>query len=268
MKQESNAPAPAPYIPQAKQEILRSDVIIPKLLLMQGLSDFVMERKAQSGDMVRSTTAEKMGGEKAPINIIPLSYVSLWMNSEKIGVKYEFRGYEPRTAKNEMWPWEFKENGADWKRTKVMHLFALLPQDIDSQSEELAKFKSTGEMPDFDKALLPVVIPFRGMSYTAAKSVASFFTKVDSLANQAGEAFPSYGMTLPLSCVLDKNDKGTYYVYEVGKAMKTAEKYLKAAATWHETIGKMGTSLKVDEADVGEDSENQVPKSQDGPSRF
>ena len=100
------------------QEVLNSDIIIPKVLLMQGLSDFVQDRKAAIGDMVRSTTAEKLGDDKTPISFIPLKMSNAWTISEKIDEKYEFRRVELRNAANEDLPYEFEENGTEETQRK------------------------------------------------------------------------------------------------------------------------------------------------------
>lgn len=238
---------------------LGSDAVIPKILLMQGLSELVANRKAQQGDMVRSTTAEKLGDDKTPVEVIPLTIQNLWMNQEKIGNKYEFRGYEPRTVNNEADPWEYTKNGTEWKRTKVLNLFALLPADIDAQAAEIDRFHETGEIPDADKALLPVVIPFRNTSFAAGRTVSTLFLKADSLSRQVGKDVPVYGKTLLLKCYQDKNDKGTYFVFEVDAAgKKTDPKYMETASTWYNTLRAAGMDVRVDESDAN-DSAGPAP---------
>lgn len=252
MNQQTNLPATqAPA--QKTETVLKSDVVIPKLLLMQALSDFVVEKKAQSGDMVRSTTVEKLGDEKNPVAVIPLTFQNLWMLSEDVTGKgkMEFRGYEPRTALNEHLDWDFTRDGTNWKRTKVMNLFALLPADIDAQEAELKKFEETGEMPDLDKVLLPVVIPFKNTSFKAGKEVVTLFAKAESVSQQIGKDVPVYGQTLLLSCTPEKNEKGHFYVFHTSRGGKTDAKYIASASSWYSTLTKMGAAIKVDESDEG-----------------
>ena len=145
VKSETNVPALAT---EQKTQVLKSDIVIPKVLLMQGLSDLVAERKALQGDIVRSVTAEKLGDDKNPVEFIPLTFQNLYLVSEDQkgdGKKYEFRRYEPRTAANEDAPWDYIENGTKWKRTKVMNLFALLPRDMDAEKAMLEEFEKTGK---------------------------------------------------------------------------------------------------------------------------
>lgn len=249
--QGKNLPVHA-HVPQ-QETVLASDVVIPKLLLMQQMSELVQEKKAQSGEMVRSIGGTKLGDEKKPVDIIPLTFQNLWMLQEDaMGKgKYEFRGYEPRTAANENAEWDFMVNGTKWKRTKVMNLFALLPADIDAQMEEMKKFEETGEI-DLDRTLLPVVIPFRNTSFKAGREIATLFVKADSVARRVGKPVPVYGQMIRLGCYLEKNDKGSFYVYKTEPAGKTSPEHKEVAATWYATL--MSRSFAVDESDAKEDS--------------
>ena len=241
-KKETTAVAVQPSTPQ--ETVLRSDVIIPKVLLMQGLSEMVTERKAMMGDMVRSTTGEKLGDDKSPLEIIPLTFKNTWVLQEQVAGKFEYRGIEPRTAANEGLEWDFVKNGAKWKRVKSIELFALLPADVDAELAEIAKFEKTGEMPDLNKTLLPVVISFRSTSYTAGKSVVTHFTKAAGMAKYGVKA---HGFTLSVKCRPEKNDKGSYFVWDVAQGKKVSPKAYERAEEWYSVISA-DQNLKVDEA--------------------
>lgn len=234
--QVAMAQAPAP----GGEELLSSSIVIPKLLLMQGLSEFVNERKAQQGDMVRSTNGEVLGGPTKPVEFIPITFNHTWVLQEKIGGKYEYRGQEPMTAANQDLPWEFKQNGADWKRVKSLNVYALLPQDIAAEQAELEKAKS-GEMPDPDKALLPVLITFRSTGFTAGKDVVTHFAKARKF------GLPGYVSTMKLSCHQDKNDKGTYYVFEVKSSGRATPEQQEVAKYWQGVLATQ--KVQVDESD-------------------
>lgn len=237
--------------PQQGSQVLSGDLLIPKVLLMQGLSEFVNERKAAQGDIVRSTTGEILGGPSKPVEFIPISYQNVWVMQEKVGQKFEFRGIEPMTASNQNLPWEFKDKGADWKRVKCINLFALLPSDIEKEKAAVEKTVKTGEMPDASVALMPVMISFRSTSYNAGKKVATHFANVESLKARYPKHYSTlkpYCSTLQLGCYADKNDLGQFYVFEVGNGGKTAEEYQKQAAAWEATLGE--GSYRVDNSDL------------------
>lgn len=244
-KEEARLPAQA--METAGEEILKTDVVIPMLLLQQGLSDYVLNNQAKMGDMVRSTNAEKLGDDKTPLEFIPITIKNLWVISELVGKKFQFRKIIPRRSvvapadvadeanrqdpdrQDENLPWEFTHMGTQWKRTKLLNVYALLPKDIEAFQAEIEKAKDTGEMPDLDKTLMPIVIPFRSTSFPAGKTVVTHFTKARSMAHIGAKA---HGFALKLSCYSDKNDQGTFYVYEVGGTRKATKAEMVEAEKW------------------------------------
>lgn len=247
---------------QGGERILNSDVLIPRLLLMQGLSDFVTDRDKslagvpiQQGDMVRSTNKEVIGSaDGEALEFIPLTFSNQWMIQELVGKKYEYRKVIPRDGglhdsskpeedkTGEGLPWDFKLNGTDWRRVKVFNVFALLTSDIEAFNVEIKRAQESGDMPDLNKTLLPLLISFRSTSYNAGKAVATHFTKAASMAKYGTKA---YGFTLKLEAQQEKNEKGTYYVFTVGQGRKCNPTELAAAADW---VGMLKSGpVKVDE---------------------
>lgn len=224
------------------ENVMSSDILIPSLYLMQGLSDLVSARKANQGDIVRSTTGEIVGGPDKPVRIIPITSFNTWILQEKVGQKYEYRAQEPMTAANQDLPWEYKQGGTDWKRTKSFNLYALIQKDIAAEREEMQKFKDSGELPDPSKALMPVMISFRSTSYKAGKTFATHF----ALAKKFG--VPGAVNTFDLTCYQDKNDLGSYYVYTATKAGKTSPEDLDMAKEWYQTLAQ--NRHKVDDSEL------------------
>jgi hypothetical protein len=239
-------------------EALKSDVLVPKVLLMQGLSDYVAERKAQQGDIVRSTTAEKLGDDKTPLEFIPLSINNSWIIKEKVGTKYEYRKSVPRKSvvnpleqqaeatrietdrQDENLPWEFKHNGTDWKRIKAINCFALLPRDIAAFQAEIKRAEKEGDMPDLEKTLMPVLISFSSYGFAAGRMIATHFTKAAAMAQYGAKP---YGFALTLSCYLDKNDLGSFYVFTVGGSRKCSKEEFAEASKWAGIVSTQNVTI-------------------------
>lgn len=251
-KTETNLPTTAR--PPVAQEILRSDVIIPKILLMQSMSDFVKDKasdpsgkRIEDGMWVRSTTKEIVGMPDHPLEFIPLLFTNQWMNQELVGKKMEFRGYEPRTAKNESLEWDFTKDGTDWRRTKVLTVFALLPMDVATELAAVARYQKTGEVPDLDATLLPVVIQFKSTGFKTGMVVATHFAKAAGMAQYGAKA---HGYKLSLSAVEEKNDLGSFFVPQIGaKTTKATSEEIAQADKWLAVLGS-GDQVKIDETDV------------------
>lgn len=226
--------------PIVTQEILKSDLVLPKILIMQGLSEYVLERKAQIGDIVRSTTGEKLGDDKAGIDFIPLRYSTDYALSEAVKGKYEWKRNEPRNAANEKADWDFEENGVKWRRTAQLHVFGLLPTDIQAAQDELEK-----DIPDLEKTLLPVVISFRSTGFKAGKKIATLFARVDELrATKPNAAI--YNYMISVGCAEESNDSGTFFIPTVGSARAVDPKYIATAKSWYERLAMM-SDVKVDD---------------------
>lgn len=265
------------------QEVVSSDVIIPRMLLMQGISPLVTSRKAQIGDLVRSTNNEKLGDPEHPVRIIPLVMTNTWMDFERVaGVNQpQFRGMYPRGVitrdahgrpleTNEGLEWTFKgAKGEDMFRRKTVVLYALVPSDIASYDAELKRALEAGEVPDLNKSISPVVITFQSTSFKhGGKKAATFFNTLrQNNAELAGKGIKrvlapfEYAMTL--KCQEEKKGTNAWYVFDFDASVPLSTAYpdkaecaaiKEKAAFWANALSQGG--IKVDDAaEIDEDSQ-------------
>ena len=207
---------------EEKPEVLRTDIIVPYLVTCQGLSEAVIQRKAQLGDIVKSTSFEKAGDTENPVEVIFLHYPKMnWIVEKKnVKGKFEYVRTEPRNAKNDTDSWsyfcdengvelpEFKKGAIEYRRVKQLLAFAILSKDIVAAEAEMKKIED-GDLPDPSKALTPVLVSFRSTSYKAGREVCSFYTRADSM------RVPIWRYSLALSNASETNDEGTFYVWKV-----------------------------------------------------
>lgn len=240
----SQLPATTPQAPEPQQDILAGDIVLPKLLLMQGLSEFVKTRKAQLGDIVRSNSQEVLAKPGERFDFIPLKITMGWAEKEKVGQDFAFRRAFPRTRQNEMLPWNFWRNAqgmdfdkpgqlgaTEWKRVKSIDVYALLPRDVDAFQVEMANAIEKGEVPDLNKTVLPVVISFRSTGFKAGQAVVTFFAKVAELALSAPH-IRSYDFCLSLGSATAKSGNKDWLIFDVGQAQKLDKKYRPHAEKW------------------------------------
>lgn len=232
---------------------LRTDLVVPYITIQQATSDLVKERKAQMGDIVRSTTGEKIADPDTGFDVILLHNPKAdWVIEQKQGERFKYKKSIERTADNEMLPWTFwgdedgnevaeKTKGATaWRRVKRLTVFALLPGDIAAEAAEMAK-ADAGELPDPSKALTPVVLSFRSTSYETGKNLCTFFSQ--ALAVRAN----IWKYKVHLSAKLEKRDNDSWYVWQAqtvgAKAVEKAN--LPRVEEWVRAIGL--TSLIIHE---------------------
>jgi hypothetical protein len=244
-------------------EVLRSDIILPYVALAQGTSDAVKDRKAQIGDIYKTTSLQKLGDPDMPLEVIFFHYPKAnWIieNKEPKSDRFQYHSTIPRTAENETLPWyywadedgnevpEGTKGALEWRRVKQMLVFAILPSDLEAFEAEMKKVEQ-GELPDPTKAVTPVLFSFRGMSYRAGKDVATLFTQCDTY------KVPIWKYKVKVGCYLDKNDDGSFYVWQVdrSKATPVPKAQLETVENW----AKLVNSAAVKEFQVDNEGEAQ-----------
>lgn len=230
------------------EDIDPNDFIAPKLLLMQGLSKLVASRKAQQGDIVKSTTGEIVGNDTKPVEFMPLNTYKTWKLEELVNGKYEYKGLEPFTADNCSAPYEYTKNGTQWRRIETLNFNVLLVADVEKEKAAFKKYKTDGTMPNPSDALIPCHLSFGMTGYRAGKEIISEFTKAKKM------RIPPASMILQLGCRLEKNDKGSFYVYTVSNSGRTTSpEDLKTCKDWYDVIksGRVkGHDTDLEEEDV------------------
>lgn len=196
-------------------QALPGDGLIPKLMLMQGTSSLVSTRKVQLGDVVKSTNSQKMGSPEKDLPIIPLKMENYWFEFTTTQPP-EFKGKVLRHAANEHLPaYEpYTKNGQEVIRKRAITLFALLPDEVSAYQAESEKLKSSGEMPDLGKIVLPVVITFVGTSFTiGGKKCADFFHRVATAKRDYPSVAP-FKYILKLKVKEATKGKNTWFVFD------------------------------------------------------
>lgn len=264
-KKESALPQAS--VPMEQAEVLRSDILIPYVVLAQGQSESVQQRKAVIGDIVRSTNFEKLGDPEHPLDAIFLHYPkAFWIIEKKLGSRFEYVRSEPRTAANEVFPWSFwcDSEGAEvqqgtrgaieYRRVKQLLAFAILPRDIEAAEVELKKMEA-GDLPDPSKALTPVIMSFRSMSYKAGKEICTFHSQASSM------NIPIWKYMLKVGNSFEQNDEGSFYTWKVDRTKITPVKkeHLPMVERWVNIISQ-GQALQTDDTAEKESYMGRAPE--------
>lgn len=206
-------------------EISARDLIIPKILVMQGLSDLVSENKAKLGDLVDNVEQKVLGGFDKPIEVVPFHMEKKYIISrrKKGEAKFEFERYEDYAGQE--YPFEKAEGEDLIKYEYTLQFYVLRPEDTS----------------------MPYVLSFKSTSLRAGKVLS---TQMFVRNRAAGLAPAAY--VIELSSKKEKNDKGTFAVMEVKPKGRTAPELEKEALNWFKVI-KAG-SHKVAETDESEAS--------------
>lgn len=200
-------------------DIDNDDIVLPKILLMQAMSEAVNEKGiAKPGDIIKSTTEEVMGGLDMPLEIIPLNSFKTWILSMKEGQKFIYKSTEPMTPANVTRKLEWEDDlGNEWRADKSLNFYVLLPVEIESALKG-------------DSACIPHLVNFRRTSYMAGRNLVSGM-KESAFLNQPGAS-----RVYNLKVTKRKNDHGTFFVFDIGKGAKTTTAQLQFAKKWFDTL--------------------------------
>lgn len=255
---------PSTNVNQVREEVLRSDIIVPYLVITQPMTEVVAAGEQKPGQIVKSTNKlETLADSSKSLEIVFLHLPKAeWvLKQEQKDGKFKYRRAIPRNSLNEALPWDYMgdDNGDEvpaetkgayrWKRVKRSSVFAILLSDIEADFVEKEKV-AKGEFPDLNKALTPVLVSFTVTTYKEGRKIPTLYTKAKN-----------YGMSLsqvvvPITCKAEKNDKGMYHVWVIddNKLKQVPEKYRATIAQWSEMVNS-GVELTTDNenAEMSED---------------
>lgn len=220
------------------EAVSASDTLIPKVLLMQSLSEYVVDEKAQPGDLVDSVSGEVLAAKGKPLEVIPISMFKNIVIEKFNGSKWEYETVVPFRAGDDKLPWEFEENGEKFRRNTVLNFYVLRADQATA--------------PD----ALPYVASFRRTSTKAGKTIATHFLKASM-----AKASPA-SKTIILTSKSEKGDQGPYQVFTAQEGRKTSNEEIMGAYRWYEQI--KGGMTKVDESDLKGSDTAAAPS--DGPA--
>jgi len=192
----------------APQEVTAKDIIMPKLMVMQGLSEMVTDGKAMFGEFRDSLTGELLGGVNKPFEFIPFHLDKLiFVSKRKAGTtdNFKFDGVLSLSAETEKLPWNDVEGEDEIKRSHVYNFSCINPADTS----------------------MPIIISFKGMSLRNGKVLNTMaFVK----AFIEGSFPPAHHFIL--KGTKTSNDAGTFVVISTEKGEKSTNEEINAAARW------------------------------------
>lgn len=198
-----------------------NDVVIPKILAMQGLSKLVTEGVAKFGDLVDSLSGEVLGSIDKPVEIIPFHLHKTWIVSKWNGKKFEFDHMEDVTPANENKRWEEEVGGVKYKNEKCFNFYCLRPDDMS----------------------LPYIVGFKSTSLKTGKQLA---TQMYVKNRSAGKVPPA--KVIKLGGIKRSNDDGTFVVLDASVSRDSSMDEIQECLNWYKTVQSGAT--KTDNSDV------------------
>lgn len=230
------------------EELNAGDIIMPKLLLMQGLSKMVASGDRQQGEIVNSLTKEMLGGITnikakacADVEIVCFKAFKTWLEFDKVAGEWVYRKQYAMDASNVDLLQEETVNGIEIRRDRCLNYYVLLPKEIAEGSA------------------LPYVVSFRRTSMQAGKKIASATTRWKALGAQNAICHKSFNLTV----IQKTKDEKNYWAFDVTEGKATNAEAQAECKKWFTALQKM--SVKVDDSDLKEVDPTEAPS---GPAEY
>jgi hypothetical protein len=230
--------APLPAIPEAKvsrwgkgPELSARDLIISKLLAMQGMSTKVTDGEAVFGEIRDSVSNEAYATFQKKIEVLPFHWNKVWVESEydEKADDYNYVRQYPVTFENENQKFEEEVDGVTLKRVLTVNMYCVLPHEL-----------------KLNPKAFPKIIPFRGSSLRNGRKLMTQMSQ--GVAAGKGPA----AFTYLLGTVKTTNDKGTFAVLDCELSRETSEQEQDSAFEWYQLLTKNPQAMKVDDSDLNE----------------
>jgi len=210
------------------------DIVIPKILPMQGMSVAVTDGKASMGEFRDSLSNNLLGKIDEPVHVIPFYMEKMWdILEETADGKFKWKKSVPVVENpaspdyNDNWKWEAEVQGLKVKNVRRFNFYVLLPSEV------------------ADGSSIPYIFSFKSTSIKEGKKL---FTQMYVRCAKAG--MPPAAYTIKIGGVRQKNDQGTFIVPNFAIDRKTTEAELTECLYWIKMI--KGGKTKVDDSDIVE----------------
>lgn len=218
-------------------DVSTKDLVVPKLLLMQGTSDLVKKKKAQYGDLVDSIDKQVLGGTDKAVEVVPFHVNKYYTIRDKNTPKKDFIRRDVLNAESDNLPYfDIDPDGKEIIRERTYEVYC-----IQTGSEYVAN--------------LPLVVVLKASNEKTGKAV---FTQM-YIKNKNAKLSPA-AVTFDITSREETRDDNSYMVYDVKPKRRATKEEEASCLTWF----KMVTQIKVDESD--EETTTPQPEAKQGKS--
>lgn len=235
VKKEVNLPSADAAMLQDEMPVDSRDLMISKILTMQGLSALVQEDKAKIGEIRDSVSGKLLADKEEKMEAILFKPFRTWIIFDVIEGKEQFREVVPFTGDNADWARQDQIEGTPIVRYNTLNYYSLLPSEIKAGDYR------------------PRVISLRSTGYKIGKKIET----TRAFLAKAKVSLPYH--TFHLYTTHQQNDKGKWYILDVAENRKTTEDELKAVLEWVSLI--KSSTVVHDNTDLEDEKKANAPSS-------
>lgn len=209
------------------QTFTQNDIVIPKILPLQFMSEKVKDKLGDYGDFRDTLNNEKFGDVATPFEVIPFFVHKKWIEydvvTNKAGAKKrEYRGVVNIDYSNDGLPYVDADGMVE--RDRCVDVYVVIPKQVEEGNS------------------FPYVLSFRRTSLKAGNKI---ITQI--LRNERMDK-PPCAVTMVISGKSVQNDNGEFIVQDVQVGNSATPEQVRDAFSWYKIVSKGET--KLDESDI------------------
>lgn len=210
------------------KEIFDNDILIPKVFLIQSMSQYRKDKVADEGQFVDSLTGDLLADVDEELRFIVLKTFKRWQTFKVVDNKKEFVSSEIMVfGKNHELPYNETKDGEDLVRRQVISAYVLLEKDVQNGINK------------------PYIIDFAASSKYAGRKMISDISTLND------QGYPSFVGFFKMTAHEEKFENGEAFVKDVKFGGYITHKegilFLKDA---HSKLKKIEDMIEIDDSDV------------------
>ena len=221
------------------ETVSAKELVLGKILAMQGLSQLVTDGIAKFGEIRESLDGKLLGDLDKPVHLIVFKREMTWVEFDTSSGERVFKTIIPVTPQNEDLPWKDEEN--EIERDYCYNFYCLLPGDIAGG------------------AAMPLVLSLRRTSTKAGQRLSTLMY----VSNKKAGLPPPY-FTVMLSGKKVSAENKNYVVMNITKDRVASKEEMLEALEWYKTLATK--SHKTDDSDLQTDSAAKKDHYEEGES--
>jgi hypothetical protein len=231
------------------EQSVSREIVIPKILIMQGQSPRVLDQENNFGELVDTMNWEVLASasgknkEAMPLEFTPFHWVKLWINKYQVGDKWFFHSIDNIDHTNEAlnpfeeWQGTDREGKPCNMKRVFMHLFYVLVPGKP----------------------LPYTLGFRGSSKKAGDSLMTqMYVANKMLKNVENYMRSPMGAMMQATPVKKTKDGNTFIELEIKKLRESSKEEAMEALQWYKTVN--AGEARVDHSDIEQEGKSEAPQ--------